>query len=163
MSDLEGDLEEISKLLCGNWAPVVTFNTDLWVLEGTSIGSPLVLAVASLLEWLVGEELNDELLFAGQVVFGLGHGVAHQQLAAVGDVVLGNDLEHLLEGNWHLVDGVVGVTSATSAVANGGEDQRFLGDGKGGNGSGGQSDLRAGQDNGAASSCDGESWEDEGG
>lgn len=161
--DLEVDLEKISKLLSSNWASGVSLSADLWVLERTSISCPLVLAVSVLLERLVWEELDDELLFAGKGLIRLGHGVADEELAAVSDVVLGDGFEHFLEFNGHLGD-LVGITTSTSTVSNGAEDQSFLGDGERSKGSGGKSNLGTGQDQSTASSgSNGKSWEDEGG
>jgi len=72
----------------------------------------------------------------------LGHGVADEELAAVGHVGLGDGVKEAGQVQGGLADGV-GVTA--SAAGQVGDDQELFGQGQGGDGGGGEGNLSGGQ------------------
>lgn len=141
------DLDEVTKVLWGNWAASIAGNAELWLLEGTGISSQLVLSVSSVgVDVLqVIEKLGNGLLLRGERVLILGHGVADKELAAVSDVGLGNGVKELGKVKGGFVDGVVDVTTST-APGQSRDQQSFLGNGKASNGGSCNGNLGSSQD-----------------
>ena len=129
------DFDKVGQLVNFYWTRTVSGSADLWLLEGTSISSPLVVAVSRVFVnvFEVRKEFQDELFFTGQQWFWLGHGVTDEQLATVGGIRFFDGTEKGLVVDHRLGDVSLGSEGKAGERGQGetGQDQSFSSDGQG--------------------------------